>query len=405
MSYIWAATHFQKFDLQFELHSSPIDAQDVKSSPGKQILLKPDDIGSSPAISNTPTEKFTMPVEFENSPTSTPTVGIGFQMPEQAENFSVSDSKDSESFTDPVKLKDTPTSTPPSIKGLIQRSPNAVPLKRDSKKLLDLKNYDLAGDLASRVQNIVGQEESGANSGDMFEEDFDTSMTVEARCPLCKQPCDVSELNKWGSMNTRQQEKFCRSHRKTTAEKRWNRKGYPEIDWEKLESRILGHHDFIKNLLNGAECHYRKAFEDLVAAGKGRSIRKMESNLIPGYYGSRGLNMISEHVISEFAEPLSERSVNDGLISKRGTTAFVQSVIVPEVTVRLIMEDMFIDDEEARNVLTESSNIGELVHEEIKDVVVERAEDSDDDNDWNENEHSVAPRHVAGAFAEIKTGI
>jgi hypothetical protein len=331
-------------------------------------------------------------------------VAISFQIPKQVEDFSVTASKGSEPFTSPLQLEDTPTSTQSSVKTFVQPSPNPFPLKRNPKKLLDLKNYDLGGDLASRIKNIVGQEESGADSAEMFEDEFDVSMTVAARCPLCKQPCSIDELKRWGSMNTRQQERFCRSHRKTAAEKRWNSKGYPEIDWEKLESRIAAHHDFIKNLLDGAECHYRKAFEELVAAGKGRSLRKMESNLIPGYYGSRGLNMISDHVIREFSEPLSERSVNDGLISKRGTTAFIQSVIVPELTVKLIMEDMSINDEKARNVLSESTNIGELVHEEVKDVVVERVENSDDDDD-DENERPVEPSHVAGESVDIRSGI
>jgi hypothetical protein len=34
--------------------------------------------------------------------------------------------------------------------------------------------------------------------------------------------------------------------------------------------------------------------------------------------------MILDHVIREFSDPLLERSVDDGLISKRGTTAFIQ---------------------------------------------------------------------------------
>jgi hypothetical protein len=45
------------------------------------------------------------------------------------------------------------------------------------------------------------------------------------------------------------------------------------------------------------------------------------------------------------------------------------------------MEDMSINGVEARDVLTESVNIGELVHEEIRDVVVERVKNSEDDDD------------------------
>jgi hypothetical protein len=40
---------------------------------------------------------------------------------------------------------------------------------------------------------------------------------------------------------------------------------------------------------------------------------RVQPHLIPGYYGSRGLNMILDYVIREVSEPLLERSVNDGL--------------------------------------------------------------------------------------------
>jgi hypothetical protein len=47
-------------------------------------------------------------------------------------------------------------------KTFVQPSPNSFPLRQDpktlrSQELLDLKNYNLGEDLASRVQNIVGQ--------------------------------------------------------------------------------------------------------------------------------------------------------------------------------------------------------------------------------------------------------
>jgi hypothetical protein len=363
-----------------ELLDSPVN------SPEKPSFWKPDDLEESPMKPNTPTKNGFVRPKLEHTPVSTPGVNKGFKNPGQVDSPSILDSEGGGSFTDLEKLEDTLSSTPPSMKKLLQKPTNVVSFKRDPNKLLELKNYDLGGDLAARVQNIIGQDgkELGVDSGGLFDNDFDTSTTVEARCPMCNQPCDAAELSKWGTMNTRQQERFCRFHRKTTAENKWSSKGYPKIDWERLDSRISKRHDFIKDLLNGAVCHYRKTFEELVAAGKGRALRKMDSNLTPGYYGSRGLNMISEHVIREFSGLLSKRSVKDRLISKRGTTAFVQSVIVPEVAVQLIMEDMSIDDAEARDVLTESANIGELVHEEIGDVVVERAGDSDDDDNEND---------------------
>ena len=350
-------------------------SQDPNSSPGEQSLFRPDTIGSSPETLKTPS-RFQVPTEFERSPAWTQAAEKVLKKPKQ--EFSPS-SRGGESFEDVGKLQhNSPISTPPSLKELAERSANAAILKRNLKKPLEVKDYGLSRGLAEKIHSIVG-EGLGANVDAEIDKELNAPMKVEARCPMCKQPCDVSELNRWGTMNTRQQEKFCRSHRKTNATKRWDSKGYPEIHWDKMDSRLSQHNKFIKTLLQGADCHYRREFEELVAAGKGRSLRKMEANLIPGYYGSHGLNMISAHVVAEFADLLSDRSMDDGLISKRGITAFVQSVIVPEVTVQLVMEDMSIDEAEARNILSDSSNMGELVHEDIRDVVMDQVEDADDD--------------------------
>jgi len=364
-----------------ELLGSPIESQAAQDSPTRPAFFKPEDLDERPQEPNTPTGKFAPPEELEHTPISTPEAEKRFKKPGEVNSEAILDVNGGE-FSDLGQLAQIPISTPPSTQRLFQRPRTAV-RNRDPKKLLELKKHALGGELASRVEDIFGQEDDdfGVDSMELLNDGLGPSTTAATRCPMCNQPCDATELKKWGAMNTRQQERFCRSHRKTTAEKKWSSKGYPEIDWEKLDSRISAHRNFIKSLVNGADCHYRKTFEEMVAAGKGRSLRKLESNLTPGYYGPRGLNTISEYVIREFSGLLSQRSLEDPLMSKRGTTAFVQSVIVPEVAVQLIMKDMSIDDVEARDVVVESANFGELVNEEIRDVVVERVENSKDDDD------------------------
>jgi hypothetical protein len=213
-----------------------------------------------------------------------------------------------------------------------------------------------------------------------FDDEFPT-MTQLARCPMCNQAVNPDELRVIGDMNTRQQEKFCRSHQKKTAMQDWELNDYPEIDWENLTRRIAKHHSFIKELVNGKECHSRQALDETVKAGKDRTLLKMTSNLTPGYYGSRGLREISEAIMKDFTPLLKRRIVEDRLMAARGVTGFVQSVLVPEVTVLLIMEDMNVNIERAREVLTDSVGIGELVNDEIRDVVAQRVEDSEDDDE------------------------
>jgi hypothetical protein len=247
------------------------------------------------------------------------------------------------------------------------------------------KTYGL-DELTGTAEEIIGKDrpEISSITQDELEDDIFATLTQRARCPMCNKPVDPEDLRAFGDMNTRKQEKFCQSHQKKTAQEDWELNGYPEIDWEILGSRISKHYSFIRKVINGDNSHYRDLLEDRVNAGKDRNLMKMTSNLTPGYYGGRGLRIISEKIMHEFTSLLKKEAVKDRRISSRGPTAFVQSVLVPEVAVLLIMEDMHVSVEKARDVLEDSVGVGELIHEEIRDVVKKRVEDSEDDSDFDD---------------------
>ncbi|QSZ33919.1 hypothetical protein DSL72_005493 [Monilinia vaccinii-corymbosi] len=201
------------------------------------------------------------------------------------------------------------------------------------------------------------------------EDSSDLNDYTGPRCPMCNEHVAAEDLEAFGEMNTRRQEKFCLSHQRKSARSDWKSKGYPDIDWTTLDSRISNHHAFIKKIIGGASCHSRSILDETIKAGKDRNLMKSTTNLIPGYYGSRGLRLISENIMSKFTPKLKERAPIDRLIAARGPTAFVESVVIPEVTVLLIQEDMKVDEEGAREILKESCEMGDLVNEEIKDVV------------------------------------
>lgn len=52
----------------------------------------------------------------------------------------------------------------------------------------------------------------------------------------------------------------------------------------------------------------------------------------------------------------------DRLIAQGGVAAFIQTVLVPELGVRLIMEDMNVRETKARAILDESREIGEKLN-------------------------------------------
>lgn len=87
---------------------------------------------------------------------------------------------------------------------------------------------------------------------------------------------------------------------------------------------------------------------------------------------------MSENLIHEFSSVLRKRALEDGLIGARGYTAYLQAVLVPELATRLVMEDMKVGEEEAREILEGSSWVGDMLNDEVADVVFESdSEESD----------------------------
>lgn len=193
-----------------------------------------------------------------------------------------------------------------------------------------------------------------------------------AVCPMCDEPVDKQWLSKFSKnqrMDIRQQRKFCRIHKKKSAQENWKSKGLPEIDWDTFESRIVEHHEFLKSLVEGQSSHFGELLRQKIKTGKNRTLLKTDDYLSPGYYGPWGARVMTDSIIKKFSSLLRERAPMDRLISGRGYTAFVQLVLVPELAVRLIKEDMAIDEDEARELMEETRAIGDLLNDDKGDVV------------------------------------
>jgi hypothetical protein len=206
-------------------------------------------------------------------------------------------------------------------------------------------------------------------------------ITNHASCPMCGESVDAIFLKNYNNgkrMNIRMQGKFCRAHKKNSAHREWIDKRYPTINWSDLDTRLTENHSFIKDLLDGAPSHYRNILDEQVRAGKDRTLLQAVQNsnvFIPGYYGSRGLRAMSENIMSKFSPHLRRIAVKDRLVAARGVTGYVQNVLVPELAVKLIAEDMGLEVEEARQVMRDSAGLGDLLNEEVEDVVVWNPED------------------------------
>ncbi|KKY35895.1 hypothetical protein UCDDA912_g04168 [Diaporthe ampelina] len=190
----------------------------------------------------------------------------------------------------------------------------------------------------------------------------------QAACPMCNEPVDkqwLSEYSKGQRMSIARQAKFCHQHKKWSARKLWETRGYPEVNWEQLESRIGAHRPYLESLINGSESHFGERLREKIRTGKNRTLFKTDDYPVPGYYGLRGMSAMTESIVDAFSSLLRERAPRDRLISARGHTGYVQSVLVPELGVRLIKEDMGIaDDGEARAVMRESRAVGVILNDE-----------------------------------------
>ncbi|POS73898.1 hypothetical protein DHEL01_v207706 [Diaporthe helianthi] len=190
----------------------------------------------------------------------------------------------------------------------------------------------------------------------------------QAPCPMCDEPVDKEWLKEYSQgqrMSIARQAKFCHQHKKRAAKEQWETRGYPKINWEGLEARVAEHHHHLKSLIKGASSHFGKRLGDKIKTGKNRTLFTTDEYPVPGYYGLRGMSIMTESIIEAFSSLLRERAPHDTLISARGHTGFVQSVLVPELGVRLIKEDMSItDDGEARALMHESKEIGVILNDE-----------------------------------------
>ena len=76
-----------------------------------------------------------------------------------------------------------------------------------------------------------------------------------------------------------------------------------------------------------------------------------------------------ENLTSNFASKLRRLATSDKVILNGGVAAYIQAVLAPELAVMLVMDDMRTDEEDARAILRDSMDIGNLLNEEEDDII------------------------------------
>ncbi|ETS87096.1 hypothetical protein PFICI_00924 [Pestalotiopsis fici W106-1] len=255
----------------------------------------------------------------------------------------------------------------------------------DLDDLQDISDSDSRAPLnTQQVTKLLDPKSNGLESdSELSSMDEDEVLSFEARCPMCDDLVDPALLKQHtsnGKMNVKKQTAFCRMHKRKDAEAVQRTKGYPIIDWDNLDTRLAKHEKHTKNILEGRQpSHYASILGERVEAGENRTLLRTEESLIPGYYGPRGLRVMTDYIMKRFSDTIRKRAVEDRLVSSRGYTGYVQAVLVPEMAVCLIMEDMRVEENDARQILSDSRDVGELVNEETKDIVRWTEEERQDD--------------------------
>ncbi|KAL9053034.1 MAG: hypothetical protein Q9162_005022 [Coniocarpon cinnabarinum] len=215
------------------------------------------------------------------------------------------------------------------------------------------------------------------------------SQRALARCPVCQEYVDKEtwELFTRGSrVGWRDKQAFCEGHRRRDAEKLWKDRGYPDINWDSaaLKRRMERHSSSLEDVIEGKR--HSELLENLkkkVGSGRIRKalrdVNEARSEVIfPGYYGPRGSQVFQAHLLSAFGERLRDMAASgDEVVRATGTGNYIARVLVPELAVKLIAEDLSVEEDQAKKVMEESSEVGRLVNgveAEEEDVVVVKKE-------------------------------
>ncbi|KAE9964887.1 hypothetical protein EG328_006719 [Venturia inaequalis] len=262
----------------------------------------------------------------------------------------------------PGTLLPTPVTT--------QSSPSPSP--KNKRRFEDEADSDRTGKKSKRDSGFS----SGSSSPLSSAPEVLDEKEVETECKFCFQEVDrtLAEMYSWPSSRPTmlQKGKYCTWHKTKEAEKEWQEKGYPTINWTKLRDKLSEYDPDVERLINEPESsHYRQALKDKTK-GKIHSIARLQEDededvdleLELGFYGYRGLDMMTNHITTTFHDLLRGKSAGDYVISTsaRGVANYARLVLAKELATLLIRDEMKVSLERARDILFKSTSVGEVLN-------------------------------------------
>jgi hypothetical protein len=206
---------------------------------------------------------------------------------------------------------------------------------------------------------------------------------TERHCPFCRRKLPDS-FTETPPTSSRAQFGYCQRHENSSIIATGKLKGYPSsFDFTLVKSRVVDMLPEIRKIIDSLSesefmTNLRSKTSRRTAAAPMSMINFFEDSQ-PGYYGSRGSEVISQTLMRNYGDYL--RGSNERFEDVKycgGITGFISSVLVPEVGVRLIMEDMDVTRHRAKQIMKESVSYGTAIHACVE--ILEISDDEDDDD-------------------------
>ncbi|KAF5860279.1 hypothetical protein ETB97_001757 [Aspergillus alliaceus] len=332
-----------------------------KKKRNSDIYMRTPSSSMTPLRTDSPDRK---PKSAGNSPhTTKKTKDDGFKVP-----------KDYHVASPSCKPRSSPEFKAPPLPNDTFSSSSFAPSSAREPAVFDIDDGD-ASPLSSPPSSL-----SSTGLEDMFDDvgDLPKPKPKQSLCPWCKETVDPELLLRFQSQpkqRLREQQRFCDSHKQATAQKEWQDKGYPTIDWDTFDDRIRGYFDDLETLLvPDSQSYYRNMLDSTLKSGKAKNFRlTLEGDGLEtiscGYYGTRGAGKMLQALTVRFSRKLRRLAVSDHIVKLAGVVGYAQAVLVPELAVRLVKDDMEVNDDTARQILRDSIDIGERLNFELNDKV------------------------------------
>lgn len=393
----------------FGLHSSQIPQKGIKVQFGGKKTTSNIHV-KAPAKSNDKTAKATSNINKKtDSSQDTKLENNGNNIyksmndKELEEVLNSTDEKPAEVLKDPELRKVVPKKKPNRTDGYAFDSP-----AMDEAELHVLLQptqcypYGLTSDTPDSSLPDPSASQQDVDNIDSYMRELPTEAEEGTTCTICAEP--VSQDDYWDFWNgrkktVRNQAAFCHAHKKATAQKEYYAEGLKLINWDVLPKRIKNHRMSLHRILTGDQPSiYRERYEPLALTGKAAAVPSKRADLspsrqselasyalddsavYPGYYGPRGRRLITESVMNLLSKEI--KRCCDAVVQTSGPATFVQAVLVPEVAVRLIMEDCECDWQAAEEIRERTVEMGVLLHEEIEDSVEVHDIESECENEY-----------------------